>query len=137
MGALAGAAVTGNTVGSSIAAISIIASSVLLWCALPPLSLWPLGWLACAFWIELIRRPALDGKRPYLVLWLELPTAVDAEKLFDDAIEAGISIAPGNIFSPSNRYGNFVRLGYGHPWSERTEEALRWLGNRVSQLSQR
>jgi DNA-binding transcriptional MocR family regulator len=69
------------------------------------------------------------------VLWLELPAGVDAEELFDDAIEAGISIAPGQIFSPSNRYTNFVRLSYGHPWSESTETAVRWLGERVSQLA--
>jgi len=69
------------------------------------------------------------------VLWLELPKRVDAEKLFDDAIETGISIAPGQIFSPSNRYSNFVRLSYGHPWSEHTEAAIRWLGKRVSQLN--
>lgn len=69
------------------------------------------------------------------VLWLELPSNVDAVNLFDDAIEAGISIAPGQIFSPSNRYSNFVRLSYGHPWSERTENAVRWLGRRVSELA--
>jgi DNA-binding transcriptional MocR family regulator len=68
------------------------------------------------------------------VLWLELPGAIDAEQLFDDAIEAGISIAPGQIFSPSDRYSNFVRLSYGHPWSERTEYAIRWLGKRVTEL---
>jgi len=69
------------------------------------------------------------------VLWLELPDGVCAEKLFDDAIEAGISIAPGEIFSPANRYSNFVRLSFGHPWSESTEGAVRWLGQRVSQLT--
>ena len=68
------------------------------------------------------------------VLWLELPETVAAEQLFDDAIEAGISIAPGQIFSPSNRYSNFVRLSYGHPWNEQTENAIRWLGQRVTEL---
>jgi len=68
------------------------------------------------------------------VLWLELPEAIASEQLFDDAIEAGISITPGQIFSPSNRYSNFVRLSYGHPWNERTEDAIRWLGQRVSEL---
>lgn len=71
------------------------------------------------------------------VLWLELPRSVDAEQLFDDAIAAGISIAPGMIFSPSRRYRNFIRLSYGHPWTERTEDAIRWLGLRVAELSQR
>ena len=69
------------------------------------------------------------------VLWLELPKQVNAEQLFDDAIAAGISIAPGQIFSPSNRYTNFTRLSYGHPWTEKTENAIRWLGRRVTELS--
>ena len=69
------------------------------------------------------------------VLWLELPGKADSEQLFDDAIEAGISIVPGRIFSPSNRYRNFVRLSFGHPWSERTEDAIRWLGRRAAEIA--
>jgi DNA-binding transcriptional MocR family regulator len=69
------------------------------------------------------------------VLWLELPGNVDAEQLFDDAIAAGISIAPGHIFSPCSCYKNFVRLSFGHPWSERIEDAMLWLGQRVSALA--
>lgn len=69
------------------------------------------------------------------VLWLELPKKVDAIQLFDDAIAAGISIAPGRIFSPTNRYKNFIRLSYGHPWSEKTDAAMRWLGQRATELS--
>ena len=69
------------------------------------------------------------------VLWLELPKQVDSQRLFDDAMAAGISIAPGRIFSPSKRYTNFVRLSYGHPWTEKTENAVRWLGQRVAELS--
>jgi DNA-binding transcriptional MocR family regulator len=69
------------------------------------------------------------------VLWLELPQNVDAELLFNEAIEAGISTAPGQIFSPCNRYRNFVRLSFGHPWSEDIENSLLWLGNKVSALA--
>ena len=69
------------------------------------------------------------------VLWLELPKSVSAEQLFDDAIDAGISIAPGQIFSPRARYGNFIRLSFGHPWTAETERALRWLGRRTCELS--
>lgn len=68
------------------------------------------------------------------VLWLELPQGIDSIQLFDDAIAAGISIAPGVIFSPSRRYENFIRLSYGHPWSEKIDDAIRWLGNRTRQL---
>jgi DNA-binding transcriptional MocR family regulator len=69
------------------------------------------------------------------VLWLELPRHVNSVRLFDDAIGAGISITPGPIFSPSKRYSNFVRLSFGHPWGERTEGALRWLGRRAHELA--
>ena len=69
------------------------------------------------------------------VLWLEMPQDIDAEGLFDDAIEAGISIAPGQIFSPCACYTNFIRLSYGHPWTEKTEAAMQWLGQRVTTLA--
>jgi DNA-binding transcriptional MocR family regulator len=69
------------------------------------------------------------------VLWLELPKKVNSEKLFDAAIEAGISIAPGNIFSPCSCYSNFIRLSHGHPWGQRTEDAIKWLGKKVTAMS--
>jgi len=69
------------------------------------------------------------------VLWLELPGDVQSEQLFDEAIEAGISVAPGHIFSPCSCYTNFLRLSFGHPWTEETENAMRWLGKRVTELS--
>jgi DNA-binding transcriptional MocR family regulator len=69
------------------------------------------------------------------VLWLELPKKVDSEILFELAIEAGISIAPGLIFSPCNRYRNFIRLSFGHPWSEQIEESIEWLGHKVEAIA--
>ena len=71
------------------------------------------------------------------VLWLELPEAVDAEKLFERAIQEGISIAPGSIFSPCNRYRNFIRLSYGHPWTSKIDEGLKQLGRTVYELARR
>lgn len=69
------------------------------------------------------------------VFWLELPRQVNAVRLFDEAIDAGISITPGPIFSPSRRYEHFIRLSYGHPWDARTDEAMRWLGEQVCRLA--
>ncbi len=69
------------------------------------------------------------------VLWLELPEKVDSENLFELAIEAGISIAPGLIFSPCNRYRNFIRLSFGHPWSKQIEESIEWLGRKVAAIA--
>jgi DNA-binding transcriptional MocR family regulator len=62
------------------------------------------------------------------VLWLELPGGVDAVELFDAAVAAGISIAPGRIFSPCARYANCLRLSHGHLWDDRIENAVEWLG---------
>jgi DNA-binding transcriptional MocR family regulator len=69
------------------------------------------------------------------VLWLELPLGIDSEKLFDEAIAAGISIAPGLIFSPCDRYRNFIRLSFGHPWTDEIEESVKWLGDKVAGMA--
>jgi DNA-binding transcriptional MocR family regulator len=69
------------------------------------------------------------------VLWIEMPTGVDAVQMFDSAIEAGISVAPGRIFSPGSRYANCLRLSHGHPWSTRIEDAIRWLGQEATRRS--
>ncbi|MBN1394111.1 MAG: apolipoprotein N-acyltransferase [Pirellulales bacterium] len=47
-----------------------LAGAALLWAAMPPLDLWPLAWIAPIPWVWLIRRPRLDGRRPYVALWL-------------------------------------------------------------------
>ena len=43
----------------------MLAGAVLLWLALPPVEFAPLAWIAPVFWIYLIRRPTLVGRRPY------------------------------------------------------------------------
>ena len=70
-------------------------------------------------------------------LWLELPEQVDALKLFQMALAQGISIAPGPIFSPTQRFGNCIRLNHGSPWSDTAEEAMRTLGRIVHSSSAR
>lgn len=45
-------------------------SALLLWAALPPLDLGPAAWIAPVWWVLLIRRKALDGRRPYAAIWL-------------------------------------------------------------------
>jgi DNA-binding transcriptional MocR family regulator len=71
------------------------------------------------------------------VLWLELPDNVDSEKLFERALKDGISIAPGRIFSPASRYRNFIRLSFGHPWTDAIDEGLQRLGLWVSEMAGR
>jgi len=47
-----------------------LAGAIILWAALPPLDLWPLAYVAPVWWVLLIRRMELSGKRPYHALWL-------------------------------------------------------------------
>ncbi|MDX1383751.1 MAG: PLP-dependent aminotransferase family protein, partial [Thermoanaerobaculia bacterium] len=62
------------------------------------------------------------------VLWVELPEDVDALHLYEKALDAGISIAPGPIFSASGRYRNCIRLNCALPWTQEVENAVRALG---------
>jgi DNA-binding transcriptional MocR family regulator len=68
------------------------------------------------------------------VIWLELPGEADSEALFDAAMDECISIVPGSIFSAGNRYRKFIRLSFGHPWSEELEAGVETLGRLVHQL---
>ena len=70
------------------------------------------------------------------LLWVELPVAVDALVLHTRALEAGISVAPGPIFSAQGkRYAHFIRLSCGHPWSPRIEAAMATLGSLARSLA--
>jgi DNA-binding transcriptional MocR family regulator len=69
------------------------------------------------------------------VLWLELPPNVDAYTLQSAAMAEKISVAPGPIFSPRERFSNCIRLSCGFPWSDRHERAIRTLGRITAELA--
>lgn len=62
----------------------------------------------------------------YLV-WVELPPHVEALRLYQRALPAGITFAPGPIFSPNGGYRNFLRLNAA-VWSETVEQGIARLG---------
>lgn len=62
------------------------------------------------------------------VLWVELPSDIDCLQLMHRALQSGISISPGTIFSATGAYGNFMRVNCGVEWSPAVEKALRLLG---------
>ena len=65
------------------------------------------------------------------VIWVELPKGSDSIALYHRAIENGISIAPGPIFSATQKYRNFIRINCAQPWNERLEAAIILLGRLV------
>lgn len=63
------------------------------------------------------------------VLWVELPVGNDSETFFHTALERNISIAPGALFSPTNKFKRCIRISYGIPWTAELENAIRVLGS--------
>ena len=63
------------------------------------------------------------------VLWVELNKKIDAYKLCTEALKHHISVAPGQIFSSSSNYSNYVRISYGKPWNEDIEYGVMMLGS--------
>jgi len=62
------------------------------------------------------------------VLWVELPQGVDTLKLCHRMLKYKISIAPGPIFSATQKYRNCIRLNCAQPWSVALEKALILMG---------
>jgi DNA-binding transcriptional MocR family regulator len=69
------------------------------------------------------------------VLWVELPARVEAMELYARALEEGITVGPGNMFSTHGTFNNFIRLNYSYPWTAELEAAVKWLGRLVAELA--
>jgi DNA-binding transcriptional MocR family regulator len=71
------------------------------------------------------------------VLWVELPDGVDALELHARALDAGIAIAPGQLFGVRGGFERFIRLSCGAPWDERTERAVGVVGRIAASMVER
>ena len=67
-----------------------------------------------------------------IVLWVQMPDYVDSLELYKQALKAGITLAPGYIFSATEQYRNFIRLNAAW-WSYETDRAMRRLGELVAE----
>src|SRR5687768_10149289 len=63
-----------------------------------------------------------------VVLWIELPNSVDGVTLLHAALERGVGIAPGSIFSATGEYRNFIRMSAGMQWTPAVAKAVAVLG---------
>jgi DNA-binding transcriptional MocR family regulator len=79
--------------------------------------------------------PGTDISRPQggYILWVEMPEGYDSFKLYEAALQKGISVAPGTIFTLGERYGNCFRLNASF-WSEQIELALETLGRLAERI---
>ena len=63
-----------------------------------------------------------------MCIWIELPGNADSLAIYQQAMAAKITVAPGPLFSAKQKFQNFIRLNCGNPWSEEVENAVRTLG---------
>jgi DNA-binding transcriptional MocR family regulator len=69
-----------------------------------------------------------------MCLWVELPSKVDSLVVYERAMAAKITTAPGPIFSAKQSFKNFIRLNCGNPWSDKIEDAVATLGKIIASV---
>jgi DNA-binding transcriptional MocR family regulator len=69
-----------------------------------------------------------------LFLWGELARCIDALELFQVCLAEKIVIAPGKMFSATNRFEHCIRLGLGGCWNDAHRHALRRVGERAKSI---
>ncbi len=77
----------------------------------------------------------LTAPRGGFVLWVELPRGTDAVELSRRALDSGISVSPGVLFSAGPRYRHHLRLSCGNRWSPPLGRALERLGALARELA--
>ncbi|HET8849510.1 MAG TPA: PLP-dependent aminotransferase family protein [Marinobacter sp.] len=70
------------------------------------------------------------------VLWVQLPEGVSGTEVYRRARLESINVAPGLMFSTSNKFDNCLRLNGGNPWTERIEKAVIRLGALAHEVAQ-
>lgn len=91
--------------------------------------------------IDAVARSFPDGTRTTrpaggFMLWVEMPAGIDAITLYHRALARGISIAPGPLFSLSNKYPYNIRLSTSL-WDDKMEQGIRTLGELAHGLKRR
>jgi DNA-binding transcriptional MocR family regulator len=61
-------------------------------------------------------------------LWLELPQTIDAMKVYQSALAAQISVAPGPMFSARQAFRHYLRINCGHPFTSSIDRGIATLG---------
>ncbi len=89
--------------------------------------------------IDLVSLHFPDGTRMSspqggFVAWIQLPKGVAATRLYRDAREHHILIAPGEIFSSDpHKYPHSIRISYANSWTQEREDAIQTLGKLAKQ----
>lgn len=67
-------------------------------------------------------------------LWVQFPDGVDTLRMHREALERGVNVAPGQMFSAMRQHANCLRINFGHPRDPRFEPAMREIGALATQM---
>lgn len=59
-----------------------------------------------------------------MMLWVGLPEGASADPLFDAGLAQGLRIAPGSLFTNSDRCDGFLRVSCGRPFDAEVDDAI-------------
>ncbi|GBC60327.1 PLP-dependent aminotransferase family protein [Desulfonema ishimotonii] len=62
------------------------------------------------------------------LLWVRLDRGISSLDIYEKALAHHISILPGTVCSVSGQFGNYIRIGCGHPFTDETEKGIETLG---------
>ncbi|MFT6388680.1 MAG: DNA-binding transcriptional MocR family regulator [Cellvibrionaceae bacterium] len=68
------------------------------------------------------------------LLWVELPKKIDTVELNERLTDENISIAPGVLFTASNKYRHCLRLNYAQETNEDIRQAIETIGKIIDNL---
>src|SRR5512139_212456 len=68
------------------------------------------------------------------ILWVQLPENVNSLELYKMALQGGITLAPGHVFSATYQFSNFIRLNAAS-FTYTTERALERLGGMIKEMA--
>lgn len=77
--------------------------------------------------IEHLLSPSIKVCRPSggFLLWLQWPDAIDTLKLQAEALNLGIGLAPGLLFSATGQFRSHMRINCGQVWTADVERGYR------------
>lgn len=79
---------------------------------------------------------SISRPRGGYVLWVGLPKGVDAWKVYQEALKRHIAIVPGQLFSTTSKYNNYIRINCALPWGDELRLALAQLGEIVQRAAE-
>jgi DNA-binding transcriptional MocR family regulator len=68
------------------------------------------------------------------LLWVELPSTIDAMAVYQKAIDHHIAVIPGAVCSNSRQFAHYIQISCGSPFTPEIEKALKTLGRLIHEV---